>query len=463
MSTATGIEDQQSKSIFKAVPAVRSLVWFNIFNAISFNIAMSTPMILLVKRWGASNLYIGTLTATMWLMATMQLYMAPRVEYIGFRKLLLAGWTSRTVVLMVVCVLPFFSTPDNHVLLLWITLICMTLYSFLRGAATTAYMPWIRLLIGPKWRGRYFSLEQSVSNLSAAATLFFCGIVMVGNHEISDIQYGWILVISGLAGWISIFFLKSADAPAPLAGRPKIEPITKWMPRVFEEKEFRHQIFTAIAFYMTIGAFPIYTQILMKDRLHYTDSLVMIIMGFNMSAIVLSAWFWGYLADRFGSRPIMSLATWVLLVLLGFWLLMTLGVVPTSPWLLGAFFMLHGIGYNGFHISNQRLMLNIAPKRFPVLAVATIQVFVSLSLGVSPILWGGALDFLHGMKWRIVGYEVNQYTVFYAVSIVMMIGAKWMIRRLPNAHGALPLQVLSYVMLEYPAQTIRGLFGAEKK
>ncbi|MCE5230686.1 MFS transporter [bacterium] len=454
-STQTTTEIPQSQSIFKAVPAVKNLVGFNVFNAVSFNIVMSTPMILLVQRWGASKLYTGSLMATMWLLSAMQLYMAPRVEYIGFRRLLLAGWTARTMILMVVCVLPFVSGHMSHTSLLWTTMICMTLYSFLRGVANTGYWPWIRTLISPQWRGRYFSLEQSVCNLSTALMLFFCGFVMI-KRDLSDFQYGYLLVISCIAGWVSIFFLRKVDAPEPLPDRPKrIEPIFKWMPRVWAEKIFRHQMLTAICFYLTIGAFPLYTKLLLKENINLPEKTIYFIDGFNLAAIVLSAWFWGILADRFGSRPIMSLATRVLMALLVIWFFITLRIIPANPILLGVCFMLYGIGYNGFHISNQRLALNIAPKNFPVLGISTMQVFFSLSMGIGPIIWGGVLDMMKGVHWTVAGFPIDRYTIFYAISALMMISAKWMIRRLPNKDDVKPRQVLSYVIFDAPAQIFK--------
>lgn len=453
-STETPIEPQQTKSIFNAVPAVRNLVGFNIFNAVSFNIVMSTPMILLAQRWGAGKFYTGCLMSTMWLMSVMQLYMAPRVEYIGFRKLLLAGWTLRSIVLMGVCVLPFLATETNHTELLVITLVLITIYSFLRGLATTAYWPWIRMLIGPQWRGRYFSLEQSVCNVSIAAMMFFCGFVMF-KRNLTDYQYGYLFVISGVAAWISIFFLRRVESPPPLTGRPKIEPILKWMPRVWAEKIFRHQLITVICFYGSIGAFPIYTRLLLRENFDLPERTIYFLDGFNTTAIVLSAWFWGILADRFGSRPIMSLATRVLMVLLVFWFCMTLGIIPQNAIVLGVFYTLYGIGFNGFHISNQRLALNNAPKRFPVLAVSTMQVFYSLSMGIGPIIWGGVLDLMKNVQWTIFGVVIDRYTIFYAASIGLLIYAKWMIRRLPNELGAMPRHVLSYVMLDIPARVFK--------
>lgn len=465
-STEKPTEPQQTKSIFTAVPAVRNLLWFNIFNAISYNIVTDTPMILLLLRWEASKFYQGTLAAMMWLMSTMQLVMAPRVEYIGFRKLLLAGWTSRTVILMVVCVLPFVSTPENHALLLWITMICMFFWSLMRGVATTAYQPWIRTLITPQYRGRYFSLEQSVSNLSIAGMLLCWGLVLK-HSNLTDAEYGWIFVVSGIAGWMSIIFLRKVDSPPPLPGRPNAESILKWMPRVWAENAFRRQIIVTILFYTSIGAFRLYTTVMLKENLNYSENTILFFNASTLMAIVLSAWFWGLLADKFGSRPIMSLATRVLAVMLGFWFLMTLvpqapggtasqaGFSLRNPWLLGAFYTLFGLGFNGFHISNQRMYLNNAPKRFPVLALSTIQVFYSLSFGFAPFCWGGALSLMKKFHFTLGAVAVNQYTIFFGVSLALLIAAKWMIRRLPNENGVMPRHVISYVMLDVPGQLLK--------
>jgi MFS family permease len=244
-------------------------------------------------------------------------------------------------------------------------------------------------------------------------------------------------------------------SPPPLPGRPTVEPILKWMPRVWAEKPFRKQIIVTILFYLSIGAFRLYTTVMLRDKLQFSENTILFFNAATLAAIVVSAWSWGLLADRFGSRPIMSLATRVLVVLLVFWFLVTLGVVPANPWLLGAFYTLFGFGFNGFHISNQRMYLNNAPKRFPVLALSTIQVFYSLSFGMSPFLWGAALDLMKKMKWTIGAVVVDRYTIFFGISLMILLAAKWMIRRLPSENSIMPRHVLSYVILDVPANIFK--------
>src|SRR5690554_1630970 len=101
--------DAPPRSLRQAVPALPDLLGFNIFNAISFNLVLGAPMILLVRHWGASTTYIGLLASLVPLLMVTQLYMAPRVEYIGYKRLMMAGWSGRTVCLMVAALLPFLS------------------------------------------------------------------------------------------------------------------------------------------------------------------------------------------------------------------------------------------------------------------------------------------------------------------------------------------------------------------
>jgi hypothetical protein len=93
------------QSIGQAVPDVGRLLGFQLFNAINFQIALGPPLVLMVLQWGASNLYIGAITALVPLLTTLQIYMAPRVEYIGYRRVIISGWMARNLALAAACVL----------------------------------------------------------------------------------------------------------------------------------------------------------------------------------------------------------------------------------------------------------------------------------------------------------------------------------------------------------------------
>ncbi len=463
-ASAGSAASAQSNLALLALPAVRNLVLFNIFNAVSFNIVLGAPMILLARSWGASNLYIGSLSALLWLMMSTQLYMAPRVEYIGFRKLLLAGWTGRTVFLAIVALLPFASgwltgrlPGRGHMILLVIVFVCMFAYNFLRGIATTSYMPWLRTLIDPEWRGRYFSLEHSVANISAAVTFLFCGWVLGG--EPTDTEFGMIFIVSVLAAMVSIVFLARVDSPPPLTGRPQIEPLRIWVVRVWRVPVFRSIIRTSVVYYLSISAWMTFTVIFLRDQLGVSERTIMLMNGANMTGIVLSAWYWGMLADRFGSRPVMALATRLLLLMLFCWLLLTLGLLPVDPWLLTVCFCLYGVGYIGYHVSNLRLTLNQAPREFPVLALSLFMVCYSLSCAVAPVVWGFVLDWLHEFEWGLrEGVHFDRFSLFYGGSLVLLLVTKRMVRQLPNERGTHAHMVLSHVFYDAPLRTASGIY-----
>jgi hypothetical protein len=94
-SPATTGHSIHPQTLRQAVPACRYTLSFSIFNAVNYQIALTAPLILMARHWGGSEMYIGFLTALVPLLTTLQLYMAPRAEYIGFRHVMLMGWTVR--------------------------------------------------------------------------------------------------------------------------------------------------------------------------------------------------------------------------------------------------------------------------------------------------------------------------------------------------------------------------------
>jgi hypothetical protein len=90
---------------------------FSFYNAINFQITLGAPMIIYAKSLGASSTTIGIVAALAPLLTVLQLPTAYFIPRIGYKRFVLLGWFSRTLVgfgLALVPVATFFDQNGPH-------------------------------------------------------------------------------------------------------------------------------------------------------------------------------------------------------------------------------------------------------------------------------------------------------------------------------------------------------------
>lgn len=448
-------------TLWTAVPTCSAILLFLILNQFSFQIATGPALVLLARRWGASSSYIGAVTALTYWLQLLQLFTAQRVEYIGFRRLMLSGWTARTAVLLFVAALPFCTGFLGHGALLQGLFWGMLLYNILRGVVASSWLPWIRALVVEEWRGRYISAEQTTVYLSVALANFVCGGVLGARP--TDLRFGVAFGLAFLLGWGSLYYLKRIHEPAPLSGAPPREGALTWLvraaPRVWRERSMRRIVRLNMVIFFALSAFPTFIVVYMRDRLHVSDRMILTITGIGTLGSLASGWFWGELADRFGSRPVLALCT--RLIALGFvcWVAISLGALRPYSWLMMLLYMAYMAGYIGFMVGNNRYVLHYAPGDATMPAVTLFNVAQGTGIGVSPLLWGFFLDRVQGLHHAWGALSLNGFTLYFLLSLLILIASKALIRRLPEKREVSAGAVLGHIVREYPARALAGVSG----
>ncbi|MFT5493446.1 MAG: hypothetical protein ACI8V5_003839, partial [Limisphaerales bacterium] len=70
---------------------------FVIFNAISFQMILGSPMLLYAKSLGATATVLGLIAGMTPLLVIFQIPAARHVSRVGYKKFVLAGWSTRVV------------------------------------------------------------------------------------------------------------------------------------------------------------------------------------------------------------------------------------------------------------------------------------------------------------------------------------------------------------------------------
>src|SRR6266403_1374067 len=200
-------------------PGLHNAFLFSGFNALSYPLVLSSPMVLYAKALGASATVLGIIAGMMPLLVIFQIPAANYIARVGFKRFVYAGWGTRVMFIFAMALVPLtggFLDGRNRLGLMLVLLFCFNLS---RGISSSAWLPWITALVPPGLRGKYLSRDAAVQNLCSFITFLIAAVCLSdhssrGNSPLAIVseprpwQFAILFTFSALMGAVSLSFLK---------------------------------------------------------------------------------------------------------------------------------------------------------------------------------------------------------------------------------------------------------------
>jgi MFS family permease len=389
---------------------------FGTFNALSFQIVLGSPMVLYAKALGASATVLGIIAGMMPLLVISQIPAANYIGRVGFKKFVYAGWGIRVAFIFAIAVVPLltFLAPASRLSLI---LFVLFIFNLSRGISSAAWLPWISSLVPTTTRGKYLATEQAFIGV-ASAIAFIIAAACLGNTPAAW-QFALIFLISGVAGIISLRFLKRIpDAPVPDEIKTTRQPVP-WR-AMMEYGPFRQLLLMNLGWSFAYGGISAFTVAFLRSQAQMPEATILYVGSVFFLGGVLSLWFGAHM-DRLGSKPVMIFSSLLWLAIISAWFLLAARILKPSPAtiLVLQFFM--GIGASVFTIANVRLTMVITPQMGRTHFFALYSVVANSSLGLAPILWGIMIDFFAKTEFLWQGLYWNRFTIFFLGAEIMFV------------------------------------------
>ncbi|HVM62837.1 MAG TPA: MFS transporter [Verrucomicrobiae bacterium] len=427
--------------------------WFQVFNTMSFVIVVSTPMLLYFKKLGASGTVLGIVVALPALMNILQIPAAQFVEKIGYRAFVLSGWTLRSAFVLGIAGVAMLPSKIDPVTRIALLLFLLFAFNASRGISLCGYLPWMTHLIPEGVRGRYVSGDQTSAALAQLGTMIVSTIYLKAPE--AKYAYGLLFVGGFVAILVSLWFLQRIpDVPVtPMAESMEKVPYKEML---FHPPFFRLMVYNAVLLFSIAGAGVIWIPLL-RDSFAATDSLIlgMMVLWSFMSAVAL--WGFGRLVDRVGSRPLLGLATLVLVVHLSLWGSVAAHALPFGLLAIILVQSTSAIGMAAFNLANTRLVMASVPAMGRSHFFALYTVVTSLVSGIFPIFWGMLLDALAGWGGAWSRWQWNPYSLLYVAMAVGMCVAVVLRSRVTEARAMTTDAFLRELLVKTPSRAISRL------
>src|SRR5258706_11600961 len=161
-------------------PGLHHAFLFAAFNALSYQLVLSSPMVLYAKTLGASATILGIIVGMMPLLVIFQIPAASHIARIGFKRFVYAGWGTRVMFIFAMALVPLtggFLDAKNRLGLILVLLFCFNLF---RGISSCAWLPWITALVPPSLRGAYLARDAAVANSGSCLTFLAAAVCLGG-------------------------------------------------------------------------------------------------------------------------------------------------------------------------------------------------------------------------------------------------------------------------------------------
>jgi len=428
-------------------PGLHNAFLFSAFNALSFQIVLGSPMILYAKALDASATVLGIIAGMMPLLVIFQIPAASHINRIGYRRFVLAGWSTRVLFIFGMALVPLtgvFLNPASQLGLLLALLFCFNLS---RGISSCAWLPWITVLVPAEIRGRYLTRDAAVQNVASFVTFLVAAITLSGNARAW--QFAILFVFSAGMGAVSLLFLKRIpDVPIPESASSSQAPIP-WL-EMTRYAPFRKLLRVLVAWSVAYGGISAFTAAFLKVQTRMSDGLILLLSSAAFIGGVGSLWLLGSRFDRVGSKPVLSVAVvaWVG-VLMG-WLLVAGGALPASLGIVLGLQFLMGLLAALVNLANNKLAMGVVPAMGRNHFFAIYSVVANVTLGLAPIVWGLVIDAIGDRAPVWLGLQWNRYACFFGGAALAFLVMFAVVQRIHEPMAASMESLLREILIQSP-------------
>lgn len=401
-------------------------------------------MVLYGKSLGASATVLGIIAGMMPLLVIFQIPAANHVGRVGYKRFVYAGWGTRVAFIFAMAAVPFtglFLAPSSQLALM---LFLLFGFNLSRGISSCAWLPWISALIPEGIRGKYLAREAVCVNGASVAALLFCGLSLGANPNAW--QFTLIFAFSAIMGAASLKHLKSIpDVATPDQGVPGNPNPVPWA-AIAGYPPFRKLLFFNVAWALGYGGVNTFSVAFLKSEAGFAEGTILLYTALSFIGGLSGLWLFESRTDRYGSKPVVSAALGVWIVIALAWTLLASRVAWAGGLAVAALQGAMGMAYALVNMNNTRLAMVLAPPMGRNHFFALFSVVFNLTLGVAPILWGLLIDAVGERRGRFGEFAWNRYSLFFAMVAACFAAALWLCRRLDEPK-ARPLDELLREML----------------
>ena len=412
MSTTAGPDDD-SLTPRQLRVAQRNFTLFSFLNVISFQLLTGNIIALYALRLGANDLLVGMLYSFIPLGQLLPLVGRAIVRRLGTVRTMGVFWIVRYVLMTPILFAPLLARSQSPAAI-WLIAASVVGFNLARGIAITGQNAIIGAITTEAARGSFLARNQLVSHFGAIGTGVAIGLLL---QEQSPLFLFSLLLGVGIAvGFASTrVVFRFPEPPAPVRGGGFLGAVGRALRRAGVPRFILLLAVNGFVASMLLPFLVVYVK-----RVHdLGDNATMLLAAVGSVGAVVMALVSGFVIDRVGAKPLMTLFTAILTVTV---LLVAVAPPLGSPlavWIyLGAVFFLATFGATGAASAHSVYYFNLTPRaeRLNMGILNFLVTGIPASLGA--LAGGVVLD-----RLAAIGLETDAvYRLYYGALVAAYVG-----------------------------------------
>lgn len=409
---------------------IRRLPWFyahSACNAVFSGLTWFGPIfVLFLNELGLPKTRIGIVLSFLPFSGILALLVASTIARLGVKRVFIICWGVRKIVTACLLLTPWvleLHGPDGA---FYFVVGCMSVFAVLRAVAETGWYPWAQEIVPPAMRGRMYGINNIIGLLATSSALLLASWIL---DELPGLLRFKVLIgIGVVSGVLCVLFAFMIPGGAP--GR--LQQTAHWqaMREALTDRGLvLYLSYTALAMVTMQAVFIAFVPLLMKEEVGLPSSRIVLLEVAGSAVGVLSSYAWGWWTDRTGTRPL-RLVLVLMAILPVLWMMLPRQHAFSF---LGALAIacLAGATYNGWYITDQRMLYNeIVPEERRTQYMALYYAWIGLVGGCGPLVAGPLLDACAGLRGSWGPIRIDPYTPLLVGSIASITLSAIILRRL---------------------------------
>lgn len=404
---------------------LRPAYCFSAFNALTWMVALGTPMVLLAEALGASPSQIGLASSFVFLLNPVQVVATAGLHRLGYRRQMVLAWSVRALFLLVPLGFSLWAPDPAPPWGPGLLIASVAGFCAVRAIGVSAHIPWISALLPDAARGRFFATDHAIVSLVGIATLLGSAAAF---RELPP--YRAFSAVYAVALFGSVFavtnLLRLPDAPRPPPLR--LAPLARQSLALCLRKGiFRHYLLLCLLNSLVTSSLVNFTVYYLKVDAGLSSSRLLNFTAAQFCGMIAGTWGIRRFIDHWRTRRFFQIAS-LLAGLVGlFWLSLISGIDGLAPGLPLVFFVA-GATFGVNNAAHFTYLPEIAsPDERPV-AIAVFTAVLGVVAGLAPILWGDFLEAAGGAA-RI---DRERFRIFFGLAVATAGISALLFARLPD-------------------------------
>lgn len=406
-------------------------LWFSGANALTWMVALGTPMVLFVERLGGSTFQVGLASSFTFLLMPIQVISTAALGRLGYRRQMMTGWGVRGVFLLVPLGLALAAPDPPASWMPGLLVAAMFCFCVVRAFGVAAHIPWLAAILPGEVRGRFFATDHFVVGIVGVATLLLCSVLFASLPGYEAFALVYALAMTGsLFAVLNLLRLPTAPNPttAPVRDLPRQAVRLCLQPGLF-----RSYLLLMLLATVVTSSIPAFTAYYLKVEAGLASSRILVLTASQFAGMIVGAWTIRHLLDRVPIHRFFQAGALLIGAFDLFWLA-TVGGSELYRLLPIAFFVL-GVATSVQNSSHFTYLPELAGEDERPVMIAVFTAVLGVLAGLAPMLWGLALR----EAGPEPGIDVVRFEAFFALGAAISALLVWLFSRLrdPRSHAGL--------------------------